>query len=339
MKWTGLVCSLAGMIGAGVWGAFAAQPGVIRIGYFPNVTHGQALYARATGSFEKQLGLKVQWVPFNAGPTAVESLFANAIDATYVGPGPTVNGYIKSRGEKFVVVAGAASGGAGLVVRQDAGIAADKDFDGKKIATPQLGNTQDISARSWLSSKKFKLREKGGTVTLMPIANPDQLVLFQKKEIDAAWTVEPWLSRLELEAGGKLYLDEKTLWPQGKYVTTHLVVTKAFQQKNADLVKKLLQAHVDATQALNKDRATSATLLNAQLSKETGKDLKPEVVQRALERVEFTWDPISNSLHEAAEKAFEIGFLKTKPNLTGIYSLDPLNEVLKEKQLPAVAGK
>jgi NitT/TauT family transport system substrate-binding protein len=337
MKGMGLVCFLAGLL-AGPSG-LAAEKGVVRIGYFPNVTHGQALYGRATGSFEKQLGVKVQWVPFNAGPTAIESLFANAIDATYIGPGPTVNGYVKSRGEKFVVVAGAASGGAGLVVRSDAGIAADKDFNGKKVATPQLGNTQDIAARVWLNSKKFKLKEKGGTVALMPIANPDQLTLFQKKEIDAAWTVEPWLSRLELEAGGKLYLDEKTIWPEGKFVTTHLVVSKAFLQKNPEGVKKLLRAHVEATQSLNKDKAAAATLLNGQLSKETGKELKAEVVQRALERVEFTWDPVSDSLHKGAQQAHEIGFIKTKPNLAGIYVLEPLNAVLKEKELPGVAAK
>ena len=331
------MCFLAGVLAA--TSGFAAEAGVVRIGYFPNVTHGQALYGRSTGSFEKQLGVKVQWVAFNAGPTAIESLFANAIDATYIGPGPTVNGYVKSRGEKFVVVAGAASGGAGLVVRSDAGIAADKDFSGKKIATPQLGNTQDIAARVWLNSKKFKLKEKGGTVELMPISNPDQLTLFQKKQIDGAWTVEPWLSRLELEAGGKLYLDEKTIWPEGKFVTTHLVVSKAFLQKNLDAVKKLLQAHVEATQVLNKDKAAAATLLNAQLSKETGKELKPEVVQSALQRVEFTWDPVSNSLHKGAQQAHEIGFIKTPPDLTGIYMLEPLNAVLKEKQLPAVAAK
>jgi NitT/TauT family transport system substrate-binding protein len=330
------VCIGAGMI---VAGGFAAQPAVIRIGYFPNVTHGQALYGRSTGSFEKQLGTKVQWVAFNAGPTAIESLFANAIDATYIGPGPTVNGYVKSRGEKFVVAAGAASGGAGLIVRRDAGIAADKDFDGKKVATPQLGNTQDIAARVWLTSKKLKLKERGGTVALLPIANPDQLTLFQKKEIDAAWTVEPWLSRLELEAGGKLYLDEKTLWPNEKYVTTHLVVSRAFLQKNPEGVKKLLQAHIEATQVLNKDKAAAASVLNAQLSKETGKSLKEEVIRRALERVEFTWDPVSDSLQKGAEQAHEIGFIKTKPNLTGIYALNPLNAVLKEKQLPEVAAK
>src|SRR5688572_12695785 len=186
MKLRGLVCFLAGVLTA--TSGFAAEAAVVRIGYFPNVTHGQALYGRATGSFEKQLGVKVQWVAFNAGPTAIESLFANAIDATYIGPGPTVNGYVKSRGEKFVVVAGAASGGAGLVVRNDSGIAADKDFQGKKVATPQLGNTQDIAARVWFNSKRLKLKERGGSVALMPLANPDQLTLFQKKDIDAAWT-------------------------------------------------------------------------------------------------------------------------------------------------------
>lgn len=337
MKLRGLVCFLAGLLA--VTSGFAAEKGVVRIGYFPNVTHGQALYGRATGSFEKQLGMKVQWVAFNAGPTAIESLFANAVDATYIGPSPTVNGYVKSRGEKFVVVAGAASGGAGLVVRSDAGIAADKDFNGKKIATPQLGNTQDVAARVWINSKKLKLKEKGGTVELMPISNPDQLTLFQKKQIDAAWTVEPWLSRLELEAGGKLYLDEKTIWPEGKFVTTHLVVSREFLQKNLGAVTKLLQAHVEATDALNKDKAAAATLLNDQLSKETGKKLKLEVVQRALERVEFTWDPVSSSLHKGAQQAHEIGFIKTPPDLTGIYTLEPLNVVLKEKQQPAVAAK
>ena len=329
----GLVCFAAGLIAAS---PFAAQPGVVRIGYFPNVTHGQALYARSTGSFEKQLGTKVQWVAFNAGPTAIESLFADAIDATYIGPGPAVNGFVKSRGEKFVIVAGAASGGAGLVVRNDAGIASDKDFQGKKVATPQLGNTQDIAARVWLNEKGLKLKERGGTVALMPIANPDQLTLFQKKEIDAAWTVEPWLSRLELEAGGKLYLDEKTIWPDGKYVTTHLVVSREFLQKNPEAVKKLLNAHIEATQALNKDKTAAASLLNAQLSKETGKALKEEVIQRALERVEFTWEPVSSSLYKGAEQAHQIGFIKTKPNLNGIYALNPLNAVLKERQLPEV---
>jgi NitT/TauT family transport system substrate-binding protein len=310
----------------------------VRIGFFPNITHGQALYARATGDFEKATGAKLKWTPFNAGPTAIESMFTDAVDMTFIGPGPTINGYMKSRGQKFVVISGAASGGAGLVVRKDAGITSEKDLARKKIATPQLGNTQDIAARSWFASKNIKLKERGGTLDLLPLANPDQLTMFRKKEIDGAWTIEPWLARLELEGGGELFLDEKTLWPDGKYATTHLIVNKAFLNKNPDLIRKLLAAHVDITQKMNSDKAAAAKVLNEQLKKETGKALKEEVITRALERVEFTWDPIRSSLFQGAEAAHRIGFIRTKPQLDGIYSLDSLNEVLKQKGLAAVTN-
>lgn len=331
-------CAILGILCA-VTPVWPAESGTVKIGYFPNITHGQALFAKATGEFEKRTGARITWVAFNAGPTAIESLFANAVDLTYVGPGPAINGFTKSKGEKFVVVSGAASGGAGLVVRANAGINSDRDFNGKKIATPQLGNTQDIAARVWFGEKKYKLKERGGTVALMPIANPDQLTLFQKKQIDGAWTVEPWVSRLELEAGGKLFLDEKTLWPEGKYVTTHLVASRAFLRKNPELLKKFLDAHVEITQRMNKDKEATAMILNEQLSKETGKALKPEVVKKAMERVQFTWDPIASSLFKGALAAHQIGFIKSAPDLVGIYSLEPLNAVLKEKQLPPVAGK
>jgi len=310
----------------------------LRLGYFPNITHAQAIYARATGELEKALGVPIKWVPFNAGPSAIESLFIDAVDATFIGPSPTVNGYIKSKGEKFVIVAGSASGGAGLVVRRDSGIKAEKDFAGKTIATPQLGNTQDLAARSWFAKKGFRLKEAGGNLSLIPLSNPDQLSMFQKKQIDGAWTVEPWLSRLELEGSGRLFLDEKTLWPQGRYVTTHLIVNKRFLAANPQLMKKLLATHVAITQKINADKTGAAKILNAQLKKETGKALKPEVISRALERVELTWDPIAPSLWKNAEIAHSAGFLKTAPRLEGIYSLSLLNTVLREKKLPEVSG-
>src|ERR1035438_5998984 len=209
--------------------AASAQPEgkVLRLGYFPNLTHAQALYARSTGAFEK-VGARIQWAAFNAGPTAIEALFTDAVDATFVGPSPTINGYIKSKGDKFVVVAGSASGGAGLVVRGDSGITTAKDFGGKVIATPQLGNTQDIAARVWLSEQGYRLRERGGNVALVALSNADQLTMFKKREIDGAWTVEPWLARLEVEGGGTVFLEEKSLWPGGRYSTTHLIVNKVF---------------------------------------------------------------------------------------------------------------
>jgi NitT/TauT family transport system substrate-binding protein len=311
----------------------------LRLGFFPNITHGQALYAKATGDFEKAIGTKIKWTAFNAGPSAIESLFVNAIDATYIGPGPTVNGFIKSRGEEFVIVCGAASGGAGLVVRKESNIKSEKDFNGKTIATPQLGNTQDIAARVWFTEQKYKFKEKGGTLTILPLANPDQLTMFQKKQIDGAWTVEPWVSRLELEGGGELFLDEKKLWPEGKYVTTHLVVSRALLQKNPGLVKKLVAAHVAVTKKLNEDRAAASKTMNEQLKVETGKALKEETISRALSRVEFTWDPVPASLQKGAQSAHQIGYIRTEPKLDGIYALELLNQVLKEQNLPVIAAK
>ena len=309
----------------------------LRLGHFPNITHAQAVYARAGGQFERKIGVPIKWSSFNAGPTAIEALFTDAIDATFVGPNPAINGFIKSRGEKFVIVAGGASGGSGLVVRKDADIQNETDFDGKTIATPQLGNTQDVAARVWFGERSYKFREKGGTLTLLPLSNPDQLTMFRKKQIDGAWTVEPWLSRLELEGGGELFLDEKKLWPNGRYVTTHLVVSKRFLAGNPKLITNLLAALVEVTQQINADKAAAAQVLNAELKRETGKALPDAVIARAMERVEFTWDPISSSLRKSAEAAHKIGFLRTQPDLKGIYSLTTLNEVLQEKRLAAVA--
>ena len=307
----------------------------LRLGHFPNLTHAQALMARATGDFEKKVGVPIAWSSFNAGPTAIEALFGDAIDAVYVGPSPSINGYIKSKGESFVVVAGAASGGAGLVLRGDVRVAdAARDYHHKVVATPQLANTQDVAARIWFSERGYRFKEKGGTLSIVPLANPDQLTMFRRKQIHAAWTVEPWLSRLEIEGGGRLVLDEKTLWPEGRYVTTQLVVSRKYLAANAATVRKLIAAHVEATQQINADKVAAAKVLNAELKKETGKALKPEVIARAMERIEFTWDPVSASLVKSAEAAHKLLFLRKPPELQGIYNLEPLNEVLKEKNLP-----
>lgn len=311
----------------------------IRIGHFPNITHGQALYARATGAFDKKIGVPVRWTIFNAGPTAIEALFSNSIDATYIGPNPAINGYLKSRGQEFAIVAGSVSGGAGMVVRKDAGISGEQDFHGKTVATPQLGNTQDVAARNWFSSKGYRFKEAGGDLSILPLANPDQLTLFQTGQIAGAWTVEPWLSRLEIEGGGRLFLDEKTLWPDGRYVTTQLVIRKEFLRRQPGLARKLIAAHVEATRQINADRPRAIALLNEELKKETGKALPQKVIERALERVEFTWDPIAASLHKAAESAYKIGFIKQAPDLAGIYDLGMLNEVLGEQNLAPVSDK
>jgi NitT/TauT family transport system substrate-binding protein len=307
----------------------------IRLGFFPNITHAQALYAKATRFLETN-GLQVHWQTFNAGPTAIEALFSDAVDATYVGPSPTINGYIKSHGEKFVVIAGAASGGAALVVPDNSNIESPKDFNGKTLATPQLGNTQDVAARIWLMDHGLRPRAQGGTINLIPLSNADQLTMFKTRQIDAAWTVEPWVARLELEAKGRIFLEEKALWPEGKYVTTQLVVTRKFLKEQPDAVRRLLAAHVAITQRINADKIKAVAIVNEQIRRETSRALRVDVIERALERVELTWDPIANSLQKQADAAYKIHFLRRKPDLRGIYEIGLLNEILREKNLPTV---
>ncbi|HVY70072.1 MAG TPA: ABC transporter substrate-binding protein [Verrucomicrobiae bacterium] len=330
---------------AGLWLAWlisiavaAQEATTLRLGYFPNVTHAQALHARATGELDRSLGVPIKWTAFNAGPTAIESMLTDAVDATFIGPSPAINGYLKSRGEKVVVIAGCASGGAGLVVRTKSGIQGERDFADRVIATPQLGNTQDVAAREWFASHGYRLRDQGGNVTIIPLSNPDQLTMFKKRQIDAAWTVEPWLARLEVEGGGRVFLEEKSLAPDGQCLITLLVVNPAYLVRNKATVRKLLAGLVEITQRLNADKTAAATILNQQLKKETGKSLSPEVMEKAMRRVEFTWDPQSASLRRAAEAAHHIGFLRQPPALGGIYSLGLLNEVLREKNLPTVVG-
>jgi NitT/TauT family transport system substrate-binding protein len=308
----------------------------IRLGFFPNITHAQALYAKATRYYETNIHAQIKWAAFNAGPSAIESLFADAVDATFVGPNPAINGYIRSHGEKFVIVCGAASGGAALLVRPGSGIESEKDFANKTLATPQLGNTQDVAARLWLAEKGYRLKDRGGNVGLVPLSSADQLTLFKKGQIDAAWTIEPWVSRIEQEAGGKILLEEKSLWPEGRYVTTHLVVTKTFLRENRELIKRLLAAHIELTELIKTNKESCLKVLNDQIKVETTRALKPEILKSAMDRVEFTWDPVPSSLYRAAEGAHKIGFLRKKPQLVGIYDLAILNEVLTEKNLPTI---
>ena len=189
---------------------------VIRFGHFPNVTHVQALVAhhlsrQGKGWFEERLGpgVKIEWYLYNAGPSAMEAVFARSIDVTYVGPSPAINAFAKSNGEEVRIVAGSANGGSALVIQPDSAIKTGADFRGKRIATPQLGNTQDVACRAWLSAQGLKITQTGGDAQVLPTPNPDQLSLFVQQKIDAAWTVEPWVSRLERDAGGKIFLEEK----------------------------------------------------------------------------------------------------------------------------------
>jgi len=318
------------------------QSKTLKIGYFPNINHAQAVIGLNNGDFQKILGnnTKVETIVFNAGPSAVEALLANRIDATYIGPNPTINGYVASGGKDIRVISGVSSGGASFVVRNDAGIQSVKDLGGKKFASPELGNTQDVSLRKYLVNNGYKTAENGGNVTVVPVANADILTLFLKKEIDGAWVPEPWATRLVNEANGKIFVDERDLWPpQGKFVTANIIVRTDYLNQNPDVIKKLLEAHVNETLWINQNKEKAINDFNIELKKLTGKTIANNVLSNALTKLEFTYDPIKVSLFKDANDAYDLGLLakgKSKPDLSNIYDLTILNKLLEEKGLPII---
>jgi len=320
-------------------GIIASAQTVIHVGAFPNITHSQAMVGKASGWFEKRMGPKVtiDWKSFNAGPSAIEALFAGAIDMTYIGPNPAISGYVRSNGEALRIVAGATSGGAALVVRNDSGIQKPEDFHGKKVASPQMGNTQDVALRAWLIAHGMKSTDKGGDVQVIPLANPDQLTLFMKKELDGAWAPEPWATRLIREGNGRLFLDERELWPNGQFVTSHLIVRTQFLKEHPDLVKDWIRAHVEVTEWIGSHLPEAKKLLNQQIKKETGKPLADALLDDAFGRMTVTYDPLRSSLMTATKSAFDAGFLgRQMPDLSSLYDLSLLNQVLAEKGKKAI---
>ncbi len=291
------------------------------------------MVGKANGFFERALGpgVKIEWKTFNAGPGAIEALFAGAIDMTYIGPNPAIQGYVRSNGEALRIIAGATSGGASLVVRRDSGIEKPEDFHGRKVASPQQGNTQDVALRAWLLAHGMKSVDKGGDVQVIPTANPDQVTLFLKKELDGAWAPEPWATRLIREGNGRLFLDERDLWPQGKFITCHLIVSTKFLDDNPELVKKWLRAHVELTEWINGHLPEAKKILNLEVQAETGKAVPPTELDEAFGRLQVTYDPLRSSLMTAAKSSFDAGFLGRKmPDLSRLYDLTLLNQVLAE---------
>lgn len=292
-----------------------SDPNVVRFGHFPNVTHVQGLVAhqlsrRGEGWFEKRLGVKIEWFTYNAGPSATEAIFSGSLDVTYIGPSPVLNAYAKSAGDEMRVLAGAAIGGNSLVVRADAGINQPEDFRGKKIATPQLGNTQDVQARAWLAEHGIKVTLTGGDAMVLPTENANQLALFQSKQIDAVWTVEPWVTRLEMDAGGKIFFEDK-----GTSVTL-LAASAALVNDRKDLAQKLVAAHRELTKWIQEHPVETKALVKAELTALMKTAPKDEMLDRALSRVVVT-DAISReSLDRMVANAKSAGFLKGIPDLS-----------------------
>ena len=311
---------------------------VLRVGYFPNLTHAPAVIGIGNGDFQKKLGdVKIEPHVFDSGPSAVEALFANQIDLTYVGPTPTINAFVKSDGD-VRIISGAASGGASFVVRNDAGIQSPQDFVGKTFSSPQIGNTQDIALRAYLLDKGYKTSENGGSVNVLPAKNSDIVTLMLKKNIDGAWVPEPWVTTLIHQANAKIFLDEKSLWKNGKFVTGHIIVRPEFLKAHPDVIKKFLEANVDEVNWINSNPDQARQVFNTEQAKLTSKLLPDDQLKEAFSRLDITYDPIVSSLYKSADDQYRIGFLDSKPDLSEIYDLTLLNQVLEEKGLQKISS-
>jgi NitT/TauT family transport system substrate-binding protein len=293
---------------------------VLRVGFFPNITHAPALVGyhetqtkAAEGWFEKRTGAKIEWYPFNAGPSAIEALLTGSIDVTYVGPNPVLNGYTRTKGTDVRVLSGAARGGAALVVQANSTFRVAADFRGRKIATPQLGGTQDVAARAWLAAGGLKITQRGGDASVIPTPNPDQLDLFARQELDAVWTVEPWVSRLELEAGAKILLEQKDV------LTTLLAAsTRALAQKR-ELLEKFVAAHEELTAKVAAEPEWAKPAVSAALHKATGKAIPARLLDHAWPRLTFTTDINPGDFAGIQRDARSAGLLPGEADLTKLF--------------------
>lgn len=352
---------------------------VLRLGYFPNLNHAQAIIGLANGHFQEALSdngtgdseeggrdeeIRIEEYVFSAGPSVIEALIAGQIDVAYVGPNPAINGYLASNSEGLRIISGAASEGIVFVVRNDSGIHSSKDLGGKKFASPQLGNTQDVALKKYLVENGYDVVENGGNVTVVPVKPSEIFNLMLKEEIDGAWVPEPWGAKLIEEANSRILVDERDLWPpDGKFVTTNIIVRPDYLRNNPEIIKRLIEAHVDETIWINKtlnnmrtgidtpsgnaenvriDNSTDGDGIdsfiqsfNSGLKRITGNTIPEDELRDALQRQEFTYDPIQHSLFSMADDAYELGLIGRgiKPDLANIYDLELLKQVLEEKNL------
>jgi NitT/TauT family transport system substrate-binding protein len=313
------------------------KPVTVRLGYFANLTHAQAVLGVASGEFEKSIAphtLKPQ--VFNAGPSMIEALFAGEIDIGYIGPGPALSGFEKSRGEGLHIIAGAATNGVVVVARADSGINSMADLKGKRIATPQLGNTQDIAARHYLI---HELKQENAD-NVLPIANAEQLAMMSRGQIDAAWSPEPWSARLVAEAGAKIIAEEKDLWPDKQFMLTVVIVRPEFAARHPDIVENILRAHISLTKRFQTDARGELDQLGEALYVLTQKRLERSTLEQAMSRIGFTDQPHRETFNKFGEWAMDLGFAKAKPDVNRLIDTSILERARLNPALPGRgAGK
>ena len=305
----------------------------IRIAYFPNIGHVIPIVGMENDFFENSIGNKTQIETrvFDSGPQAIESLFANSIDVAYVGPGPAINGFLNSNNHNVKILAGAASGGASFIVHPNSEINSVSDFAGKKIAAPQIGNTQDVSLRYYLSENGLKPAEKGGSVIVYNISNPDIYTLFVKGDIDGAWVAEPWATILETELDGKRLFHEEELWPNNEFASVLLIANVNYVEKNPEVISNLLTSHYETVLWINQHPVETRIVFNDFLNSHLGQSLSDDVVDIALSNIVITGDPLTDSVHSFAEKADTLGYLgRNGYNLSEIFYYFDSNSSLGE---------
>ncbi len=308
----------------------------IRIAYFPNIGHAIPIVGIEKGFFEESIGdqTKIETRVFDSGPQAIESLFANSIDLAYVGPGPAINGFLNSDNHNVKILAGAASGGASFIVHPNSEINSVSDFAGKKIAAPQIGNTQDVSLRYYLSENGLRPAEKGGSVIIYNISNPDIYTLFVKGDIDGAWVPEPWATILETELAGKRLFYEEELWPNKEFASVLLIANVDYVEKNPTIIANFLQSHHETVAWINTNPIETRIVFNDFLNSHFGQSLSDDVVDIALSNLVITADPLSDSVYSFAEKADALGYLgRNSYNLSGIFYYFDSNSSLEVENI------
>ncbi|MEV5612698.1 ABC transporter substrate-binding protein [Streptomyces sp. NPDC052225] len=315
----------------------ALSAGTVKIGYFGNLTHGTALVGNQKGFFQKELkGTKASYQVFNAGPSEIEALNAGSIDIGWIGPSPAINGFTKSQGKSLRIIGGSASGGVKLVVNPKK-IKSLDDVKGKKIATPQLGNTQDVAFLNWVAEQGWKVDANSGKGDVSVVRTDNKITpdAYKSGSIDGAWVPEPTASKLVAE-GGKVLLDESDLWPDKKFVITNIIVSQKFLKAHPDVVEAVLRGSVKTNKWIDANPDAAKAAANKQLEKDSGKALPANVLDPAWKSIEFTDDPLASTLDTEASHAVKAGLLE-KPDLNGIYDLKPLNKVLKAEGATEVA--
>jgi NitT/TauT family transport system substrate-binding protein len=330
-------CGSSGGSGASTSGGSSAGPVTLRLGYLENITHASALVGIKEGFFTKDLGKNVtlKLTPFSTGTEEATALLAGQLDAAYVGPNPAIKAFQTSGGKLIRVISGAAAGGADLVVKK--GITSVSQLKGQSLATPSLGNTQDVALRFWLKQHHLTTTQAGGgDVPIKPVTPNSAAVLeFTSGQIAGGWEPEPYASEM-VAAGGHIMVDEATLWPKGQFVTTNLVVLSSYLAAHASVVNGLLKGQIEANSFINSNKSAAETAANAELATLTGKSLKTDILADAFKNITFTDDPISSSLVTDSQHAVAVGLLKPVSNLSSIFDLDPLNKLLSAAGEPTV---